>query len=274
MSLPAWLSGTSVQQAERNVALKPKQVTSVKKVNNRTPYLAPPRIRVPNTPNYFEDNSATYVSDELNNGGLNNGGLNNGGLNNGELNNGELNNTLSVSTGSSVNSSPPGNFSNNLPNNLVPVTPAFVNKKVGAPRLPNGSVNYNAMAKQWKEGVKSGKINVTAKVKNSRSLQQQVANLTQSNRNRMERNKKALARAVMRNSSIKNKSHFMEAIPGVIPKNMRNRIREQNALNEAAKKARAKQNALNALRGQKGKNVNRHTESRGKTRKSRKNRRN
>ena len=256
MSLPPWLSNTSLKQAERNAMRKP---TQVKKVNNRAPYLAPPRIRIPTAPNYFEEEAelpenfgaaATYVSNNSNLNGPN-----------------AFNNMLSVngSVTGSVNSSPP----NNLHNNVV-ATPG-VNKKAATLRLPNGSVNYNAMTRQWKEGVKSGKINVTAKGKNTRSLAQQVASLSQSNRNKIERNKRALAHAVIRNSSIKNKSQFIETEPGFIPKNMRNRFRAQNAQNAATKRLQAKQSALNALRGQKGPNVNRHTSTRRKSRKNRRN---
>ena len=138
---------------------------------------------------------------------------------------------------------------------------------------PNSNVNnYNAMANQWKEGVKSDKIKVTPRFKNTRSLQNHIANLTQTNRNKMERNKKALLNAVVKNTSIKNKSSFMNPSPGYISKNMRNRFSVQNTLNATANKAKVKQNALNALRGKKGPNVNRHTSIYGKSRKNRRNR--
>ena len=176
--------------------------------------------------------------------------------------------SLNLSNNGSVNSSPPNS---NVNNYTGLTTPAFVHKKA-APRLPNGSVKYNAMANQWKEGVKSDKIKVTPRFKNTRSLQNHIANLTQTNRNKMERNKKALLNAVVKNTSIKNKSSFMNPSPGYISKNMRNRFSVQNTLNATANKAKVKQNALNALRGKKGPNVNRHTSIYGKSRKNRRNR--
>jgi hypothetical protein len=270
MSLPPWLSSSSIQQTEKNATRKP---TQVKKVNNRTPYLAPPRIRIPNSPENFNEGPENFNEgpENFNEGPENFGAAATYVSNNSNLNGpNAFNNMLSVngSVTGSVNSSPP----NNLHNNVV-ATPV-VNKKAATLRLPNGSVNYNAMARQWKANVSSGKIKVAPKSKNTRSLQQQVANLTQSNRNRIERNKAALARAVIKNSSIANKSHFIETVPGYIPKNMRNRFRTNNARNAATKKAQAHQSALSALRGQKGPNVTRHTNTRHKMRKNRKSRKN
>ena len=180
--------------------------------------------------------------------------------------------SLTLSNNDSINSSPPDS------NNNV-MTPVFVNKKVGVPRLPNGTVNYNAMASKWKEGVKSGKINVTAKARNTPSknipsLQKYVASLTQKNRNMMKRNKNALLKAIRGDPAIKNKSYFMGPTPGLIPANMKKRFFEENARLSATQKAQAKQSALNALRVQKGPNINRHTSTRRKSRKNRKNRRN
>jgi len=241
MSLPPWLSINSLKYNTT-----PKRFP-VKKVNNRRPYLAPPRIRTP----YTEENFENEILNMSPISPLSSNSSNNG----------------------SINSSPPNNNRNslppNLPNNVV-VTPV-VNKKASAPRLPNGTVNYNAMARKWKANVNAGTVKVTAKAKNTRTLAQQVANLSQKNRNIMNRNKKALMKAVMGNSSIKNKSYFMGPTPGLIPANMKKRFFEENARLAATQKAQAKQSALNALKRQKGPNVNRHTSTRRKSRKNRRN---